>query len=154
MHVDKIEIDQLFSGMKLKTIDPFAEDFNENKNKEIKPEVNDLFKPVLNSEISFSNQKWYLQNEFANFGPYSSEEVYVFLAHLFEKNPEMKDDHSFMVIDSMSDIYYKPDAVVELLASRTASARKDEQECVYEPASILILSLTVQGAAGTGSSAH
>lgn len=127
MQVEKIEIDQLFGVKKFKTVDLFSDDFNIGAKKQTKKveTTENLFKAFDNAEITCSNQKWYLQNEFASFGPYSSEEIFVFLNHLLEKNPEIKEDLNFLVIDSLNDMHYRPDSVVDLLADEVKDTVKN-----------------------------
>jgi hypothetical protein len=140
VHVGKIDVDDLFKGVKITTIDPFAEDFafnkenkeNENNNLMNKSNINNydygsenkteetntgtsIFAQLDHKLTEYERQKWYIQTEITNFGPYSSEEIYLFLTNLFTKSPELKEDHTYMVIDSESDIYYKPDAVLDNL---------------------------------------
>jgi len=67
-------------------------------------------------EKTLEIRKWFLiVPNYSNFGPYTSEEIYVFLTNLFSKNPELKENHTFMVADADSDIYFQPSSIIEKL---------------------------------------
>jgi hypothetical protein len=137
LHIDKIEIDKLFETSEnvskpslktnvLQTNDLFSPNFNiESLSKVDEPlnstkkkeDINELlFKSFEEWNSSIHPRKWVIAvSDNFHYGPYNSEEIYAFLFNLFDKSPEAKEVHSFMVVNSESDIYYQPDAVLEML---------------------------------------
>lgn len=133
-HVNKIEIDELFGGVKIKTVDVFSEDFNLDKSSQKrdhkKPleisipqsetDPSTLFKSLEEVPISpQSVRKWFLIfTNYANFGPYTSEEIYVFLKNFARKTENIKQEKEhprFLVADCEADIYFQPFTLLEIL---------------------------------------
>jgi hypothetical protein len=134
--VEKVELDTLFGGVKHKTVDIFADGFDtdiKNENPEIlKAEkkhssasestavttniTESIFKALEESEkVHEVTRKWYLVvPNYNNYGPYTSEEIYSFLHTMSQRSP-LAENHNLMVCDTESDIYYKPEIVLEML---------------------------------------
>lgn len=69
----------------------------------------------LNSEKNLK-KKWFIksQNQI-NYGPFSNEEIYVYLKTTFNSNPNSHMLKNSMIIDSDMDIYFKPDSALDIL---------------------------------------
>ena len=71
-----------------------------------------------------------LKNEF-NYGPYNTTELFLFLTHLSKKTNEDKFD--FLIVDAMTDVFYNPPDLLEILKDRLNTNEKKfviEQEIV------------------------
>ncbi len=125
----------MFGRVKIEKIDLFDEKF-ENNNIQIitdnkkQPVVNSAnITNAINEELPFNeifksleeqglhlNRKWYLVvPDKKNYGPFTANEIYSFLNHLFIKSPAYKKINSLLICDSEFDIYFQPDAVMEVL---------------------------------------
>jgi hypothetical protein len=162
LHLNKLEVDELFNGIKLIPFDPFAQDgmFESNKNFQILEEkknskseqrtpklvsnhrplektidLEEIFKSLdgQNNKINpEEKKKWFITTSNAkNIGPYSGKEILMCLRHiLIENSPNKNSDTSrnFMICDSESDIYYKPEAAYENLQREIPESSLTELE--------------------------
>jgi hypothetical protein len=125
VNVGKIEIDELFGEKKnFQVVDVFGEEFTmdntvkkiskkesvrveeDKKEEKIEENKDDHISSVKKWFISFPNN--------VNYGPYTGEEIYIFLTNLY-KSKSIKPPE-FMVADSESDFYFKPESLFEILA--------------------------------------
>lgn len=127
-HVDKIELDELFGGVKLHSVDPFADDFNINKfspkaeekvnkgEKKAETSMSDFYKNMMQENASTLKKKWCLVvSQYKSYGPYTCFEMYSFLQNLLKQFEGEQAVHNFLVCDIESDIYYQPESVLEIL---------------------------------------
>ncbi len=81
------------------------------KEEEIKDEKNEENKDDHISSV----KKWFISfPNNVNYGPYTGEEIYIFLNNLY-KSKSIKPPE-FMVADSESDFYFKPESLFEILS--------------------------------------
>ena len=128
--VEKVNLDDLFGGVKLTTIDVFDKDFNlENIEQSIIK--NNIKKIIQENKITPYEGKakpkaqWYLLGV-RGYGPYSDEEIYNFMSK-FVKDPklqEMKD--KFMIWERVGDIFYTVEVCYDLLLKTFANKPKTE----------------------------
>ena len=105
--VSKIELESLFGKSPL---DAKREDLSLGITS---PKFNDQLKFERKIEHEMKDNKWFLSFPNRNFfGPYTGEEVYMFIKNELKNKETKKID--FMVADSESDYYFKPEAIYEL----------------------------------------
>jgi hypothetical protein len=127
LHLDKIEVDDLFSDDMIRKTTGGSYDSEEKvtdqkvDKENTNPNMISKEKESMFSMMDQGNQmkkKWFLMAPNSmTFGPYSSEEIYVFIKNMNMKSPEETQIQKYMVVDSESDIYYKPEIIIEQLES-------------------------------------
>jgi hypothetical protein len=123
--VDKIEIEELFSDEMIRKTTGGSYDSEEKVDvqkvdkENTNPNLIQKEKDSMFSMVDQGNQmkkKWFLMAPNSMiFGPYSSEEIYVFIKNMNMKIPQETQLQKYMVVDAESDIYYKPEVIIEQL---------------------------------------
>ena len=128
MNIGKIEIDDLFAEKtNYQVIDVFGEEFTV-ENTVPKMEKNDSSRQQTIEEDKKDEKteenkddhirlmkKWFISfPNNINYGPYTGEEIFTFLTNLY-KSKSIKPPE-FMIADSESDFYFKPESLFEILS--------------------------------------
>ena len=99
-----------------------------NKKKEIE-DPNDI---MMNSP---TNKIWAMKimdgNNMVQYGPYNSELIYLFLKNIYISwTDEEKKKMNLLIIDIVTDIYYLPDSLYEVLKNEFVKKIKDDSNIV------------------------
>jgi hypothetical protein len=143
IQVDKLEIDDLFGRVEFIPFDPFA-DVQEKKEEkvEIKEEKKNFIETTINLEEMFNSldelnmnsiqmetkKKWFIIiPSLNNIGPYTGREILSYLTQILKVKDEIskRASQSFMVCDSEMDIYFQPEAALELLEKEIPQAQSN-----------------------------
>lgn len=125
------------ASISYKTVDVFSEEFKLGKDKDLPRSESNI--SVKDSSSSYKNsledtslvigksfgddsnkllneKKWFISvSDICVFGPYKAEEIYIFVNNILKNTNNETENHYFMVVDSETDIYYEPNAVLEHL---------------------------------------
>lgn len=130
--VEKVNLDDLFGGVKLTTIDVFDKDFNLD-NIEQSIIKNNIKKIIQENKITpyegkaKAKSQWYLLGV-RGYGPYSDEEIYSFL-NKFVNDPKLKEmKDKFMIWDKVGDIFYTVEVCYDLLSKTFANKTEVKTE--------------------------
>ena len=128
--VEKVNLDDLFGGVKLTTIDVFDKDFNLD-NIEQSIIKNNIKKIIQENKITpyegkaKAKSQWYLLGV-RGYGPYSDEEIYNFL-NKFVNDPKLKEmKDKFMIWERVGDIFYTVEVCYDLLSKTFVNKVKTE----------------------------
>ena len=130
--IEKVNLDDLFRGVKLVTIDVFDKDFNLD-NIEQSIIKNNIKKIIQENKIvpyeskSKIKSQWYLIGV-RGYGPYTDEEIYNFL-NKFMKDPKLKEmKDKFMIWERKGDIFYTVEVCYELLVKTFGEQKINEKQ--------------------------
>ena len=128
--VEKVNLDDLFGGVKLTTIDVFDKDFNLD-NIEQSIIKNNIKKIIQENKITpyegkaKAKSQWYLLGV-RGYGPYSDEEIFNFL-NKFVNDPKLKEmKDKFMIWERVGDIFYTVEVCYDLLSKTFVNKVKTE----------------------------
>ena len=128
--VEKVNLDDLFGGVKIITIDVFDKDFNlDNIEQSI---IKNNIKKIIQENKSTpyegkakAKSQWYLLGV-RGYGPYSDEEIFNFL-NKFVNDPKLKEmKDKFMIWERVGDIFYTVEVCYDLLSKTFVNKVKTE----------------------------
>ena len=139
--INKIDVDDLFNiatnkevnpteQMNYKIVDLFAEEFvmtpkkEEEKAKAYSPPKNKEISKIIVNNDSDDSPEYYLLKKYyiiinqVYYGPYTAEDIYLYLLKLYANDQKLKEKQLFMISDVESDIYYIPSTLFEILGEQ------------------------------------